>query len=301
MIRKRKGVYSPENVDPPMFSTLRRPAIFAGAVLFVILCLTTYFYTSLRPKTDVETVDDLSGQRIGCCSGWEVDYLLTPRKDLTLQRYDTNADCILALCYGQVDAIGLDEMTATTLLQKVTGVTVLSEPIAAVGCTFYVSRQNEELLADFNDFARSFIESDDYRDFHDRAVFNDGDTFEQPEIELPTTGTHITVGYVPDCFPECYYDFTTGGIKGYGVEMVERFAADRGYVIDWVETTDADAMVQLSLNRMDMCAAYMSDIYREETERGTSAHMTDAFLFCEIHLVTAAPGEQPRVTGTIED
>jgi len=296
-VRKQNALYAE---DPPVFRPERPALVMGAAILFVILILSAYFYTTLREAQDIAAVDELSGQRIGCCAGWEVDLLLSKRDDVTLLRYESNADCVLALCYGQVDAIGIDEMSATTVMKNVTGVQMLPDPIAAVGCTFYVNRQREDLLQDFNDFASGLLSADYYQAFHDRAVYADGDTYDMPDIEVLTEGEHIRVGYVPDCYPECFYDFVTGEIQGYGVETMERFALEKGYVIDWVETTDMDAMIQLSLNKLDMCASYISDVYREETEAGTTAHMTEAYLFCNVFLVQMMKNAVPVMNGLIE-
>lgn len=278
--------------------SLHRRAVSMGAVLLaVIFALSVYNYYSLRESTDIETVDSLSGQRIACCVGWESDYLLSPRKDITLLRYDTNADCILGLSVGHADAVAIDEITLSTILAKVDGVEVLPDPITSVGCTFYTSYKAEKQLAEFNEFAKKFLQSEEYGAYHDRLLNED---YQMADIPAIQDGEKLVVGYVPDSYPESYLDFTTGKPAGYGIEMMQRFAYEYGYTVEWVETTDTAAMIQLSLNQIDFAACYISDVYREDTERGGDAHMTEAYLFVEVYLMKIKDGETLKITGEID-
>jgi len=263
----------------------------------LISLLSVYHYYDLRNATAVEKVDELSGQRIACCVGWESDYLLTPRKDITLLRYDTNADCILGLSYGQVDAVAIDEITMNTIFERTKGLEMLPNPITSVGCTFYTSIDSDSLLDEFNRYAEEFVKSDEYKSFHDNVLSDDYRMADIPEI---TDGKKITVGYVPESYPESYIDFETGEPAGYGIEMVKRFAYDNGYTVEWVETSDTAAMVQLSLNQIDIAACYVSDVYREDTESGGQAHMTSAYFYVDVYLVKIKEGQKLEITGEID-
>jgi len=274
-----------------------RVLIFGGILLLVIGCLSLYNYYSLRGAENITAVDSLSGQRIACCVGWESDYLLTPRKDLTLLRYDTNADCILALSFGQIDAVAMDEITLITVLSKTQGLEVLPDPITAVGCTFLASYGAEDKLAEFNEYAEQFVQSEDYHTLHDNLFSEEYRMADIPEL---TDGKVLNVGYFPESYPEAYIDFTTGEPAGYGIEMIKRFAYDRGYTVNWIETSETGAMVQLSLNQIDFAVCYTSDVYREEYETGGEVHMTAAYLYTDVYLVKIADGEKLKITGEIE-
>lgn len=269
----------------------------AGILLVLVAALSVYNYYNLRNSKEIESVDTLSGQRIACCVGWESDYLLTPRDDVTLLRYETNADCILGLSYGQVDAVALDELTMHTVFAKTEGLEMLPEPITAVGCTFYTSYAAEEALKEFNEFAVEFLKSDDYQEFHDKLFSDNYQMTDIPEIK---DGKPLVVGYVPDSYPESYIDFNTGKPAGYGIEMMKRFAYEYGYTIEWVETSETGAMVQLGLNQIDFAACYTSDIYRYDTEASGDAHMTEPYLFVEVYLMKIKDGQSLKITGEIE-
>jgi len=279
------------------FSTHRRAVILAAVLTVLILLLAVYNYYNLRSARDIEAVDSLSGQRIACCIGWESDYLLSPREDITLLRYDTNADCILALSYGQVDAVALDEITMHTVMAKTEGLTQLPEPITSVGCTYYVSYAAEDILEEFNAFAEEFVKSEDYGEYHDR-VFSDN--YEIADIPEVIGGKPLVVGYVPDSYPESYIDFVTGKPAGFGIEMIQRFAYACGYTIQWVETSETGAMAQLGLNQLDFAACYVSDIYRYDTEASGQAHMSAPYFFADVYLMKIAEGQTLRITGEIE-
>ncbi|GEM_PF-2069692 len=279
------------------FSSHRRAIIMAAVLIVIILALSVYNYYNLRNATEIENVDSLSGQRIACCIGWESDFLLSPREDITLLRYDSNADCILGLSYGQVDAVALDEITMHTIMAKTTGLECLPDPITAVGCTYYTSYAADEALAEFNKFATEFVKSEEYKEFHDNVFSDNYQMADIPEIE---GGKPLVVGYVPDSYPESYIDFTTGEPAGFGIEMIKRFAYACGYTIEWVETSETGAMAQLGLNQIDFAACYVSDIYRYDTEASGQAHMSEPYFFAEVYLMKIKDGEALTITGEIE-
>jgi len=274
-----------------------RVLYFAGILLLLIFALSLYNYYSLRGSKEIAAVDSLSGQRIACCVGWESDYLLTPRKDLTLLRYDTNADCLLALSFGQVDAVAMDELTLITVMDKSSGLTVLPDPIATVGCTFLASYGAEDKLAEFNAYAEEFVKSDEYPAFHDKLFSGDYQMADIPEF---TDGKVLNVGYFPESYPEAYIDFNTDKPAGYGIEMIKRFAYDNGYNVNWIETSDTAAIMQLTMNQIDFAVCYTSDVYREEYETGGEVHMTASYLNTDIFLTKITEGEQLVITGEIE-
>jgi len=274
-----------------------RMLIFAGGLLLMIFGLSLYHYYSLRGSENIAAVDSLSGQRIGCCVGWESDYLLTPRKDLTLLRYDTNADCLLALSFGQIDAAAMDELTLLTVMDKSSGLTVLPNPITTVGCTFLASYGAEDKLAEFNAYAEAFVKSDEYPDFHDKLFSG---SYEMADIPELTDGKVLNVGYFPESYPEAYIDFTTNEPAGYGIEMIKRFAYDNGYTVNWVVASETSAILQLTSNQLDFAVCYTSDVYREEYETGGEVHMTAAYLYTDVFLTKIAEGEKLVITGEIE-
>jgi len=273
-----------------------RVIIMIAIFIIAIIALSVYNIYNIRSATDIESIDSLSGQRIACCVGWEADYILSPRNDITLLRYDTNADCILGLSYGQVDAVALDDVTLQTVLTKTSGLEILPEPIAKIGCTLYASYGAEEILAEFNEFADNFVKSDEYEAFHDNIL---SENYVMPDIPEVEDGKVLHVGYVPECYPEAYVDFNTGEPAGYGIEIIERFAYEYGYTIEWEQTSDTSALVQLARNQLDFAACYVSDVYREDTENSGRVHMTNAFVYSNVFLVKIKDGEKLKITGEI--
>ena len=78
--------------------------IISSFIVIIVLAF-GMFYNDIRGSQVVTQTDALSGQRISVMSGWESDYFLSDRDDITLKRYDTTADLFMALNYSQVDAL----------------------------------------------------------------------------------------------------------------------------------------------------------------------------------------------------
>jgi len=288
-----------------MKQTRRIPSTFFRffSFLLVLICLVVILsvtqYLNLQSARMISSVDSLSGQRVGCCSGWETDLLLTGRDDLTLLRYNTNADAIMALGYGQIDAFGADEATTNSILLISDGLEALPDPLTRIGCTQYTSLSNETVLNEFNEFAAAFVDSDDYEDFHNRAVMADGNPYVLPDIPTVTDGKILRVGYIPLYYPQCFWDTVNGLPSGYSIEIVKLFALQYGYTVEFVETSEESFYIGLLNGTLDIVACGATDVYREAVETSGVAHMTEAYLYADVLLLRLKEGAKLVLKGDI--
>lgn len=278
-----------------------RVRLIIVAVLFAVIIAATGLteINNLKSARDVNSVDALSGQRIGSCSGWESDYLLTPRKDLTLLRYEDNATAIMALGYNQVDAVGLDTVTMRHIMGITSGLEVLGEPIADIGYVFCLPKKNESLLKEIDDYILEFRQKDFYPNFVSRSTFEFDSEFPPEYIEDNTGGTRtIKVGYIPENYPESYIDSTTGRIEGYGVEFFRHFALDKNVNIEWVPTSATSAYIELDTGKIDVAVMCMTDVYRKEADL-SGILMTQPYFSGHVYLVKVKDGETMKLNGEI--
>lgn len=214
-----------------------------------------------QPITDV---NDLEGRRVGVNMAFESDYILTGRSDMVLYRYDTLADMILALSYGKIDVIAVDEMYWRVIDARSDGLAAVDPPFAETGYLLYFSPGRRELMEEFNAFLAEYKQTEDYRDFLEREAAFDGEEYVGPEIPLTGTGPVIRVAAFAEEFPRCYYDPGGTEPKGYDLEAVKRFANARGYQLEFSPSTYDDATMGLKSGVYDIAVGYISDAYREE-------------------------------------
>ena len=256
----------------------RRIILFALAAVFFILvgCSSSWQY---NPITDV---NDLHGRSVGVNLSWESDYYLTGRTDLTLYRYDSTADMVMALRYDKVDALAVDDMMWKIAESLSDGLEAVEPAFGECGYLLYFSREHQALAEDFNQFLAEYKETEDYEDFLERAEAFDGEEYEGPEIELTGTGETLRVAYGSDGFPHTFIDPGMDVPDGYDLEALKLFANDRGYQLDFIISNYDDAVMGLQNGLYDIYVGYLSDVYREEVEAVglfTSANLYESKLY----------------------
>ena len=240
-----------------------RPAA-AGLALVLLLALSGCAAAGpgIRPITDV---NNLEGRRVGVNLAYESDYILTGRSDMELYRYDSLADMILALSYGKIDALAVDEMYWRVIEVQSSGLAAVQPPFAETGYVLYFSPEDRELMEDFNAFLAEYKQTEEYRDYLEREAAFDGEQYVGPDIPLTGTGPALRVATLPDAFPRCYVDPSETEPMGFDLEAVKRFANARGYRLEFFPSDYDNALIGMQNGLYDAAVGYLSDVYREET------------------------------------
>lgn len=287
----------------PRMTSLARTLAGLGVIALLLLLLIVYYRRYMRSAQAVESIDALSGQRIGCCAGWETDYLLSDRDDITLLRYDDNTNAMTALAFGQVDAVGIDEANLQVWLQATEGLEILPDPIARIGMTAYYSfgAEGKGLVAEFNDFTAAFQNDPDYADFLDRAFLRDGEEYHNVDVPETEGGETVEVGYIPEYYAECYTDAKTRQACGFGIELMKRFAYEHGYSVRFREVSSDNAYVELMEDRLDFVLCQATDVYRAETEASGICGMSQPYLYCNVYILKIRDGEKLSLKGDLSN
>lgn len=282
----------------PKMNVFRRFIAFSVALILVVISLSIRNSFVLHNATAVNSVDSLSGQRIGCCVGWETDYILTGRDDITLMRYDDNATAFVALSYNQIDAVGVDESTFAAINAVTSGLEVLPENLGRIGNTFLTSLEHQELCDEFDEWLEDFRSRPEYDDFVSRAMLEDATTYEIKDIPENENGKVLKVGYIPDGYPLAYLDSTTEKPQGAAIESIRQFAYDRGYTVEFEAVSSDSAGIMIIQNMIDLCVCGMTDVYRADYEG--ILLMTQSYLDNDVLLVKIADGQEFELKGVIE-
>ena len=259
--------------------------IICGIVIVSIIGVTTFF-NDLRSHREVSEgdVDVLTGQRVGVMCAWEADYLLEPRKDITLKRYDEISGLVLGLSYNQVDAAAIDEVSLAMLQKSFSGIKDLGRVFYENQYATYVSKNSEENLKLVNDFIKAFRESDDYAEYCEH--YYDIDWINAGNYTKPIgTGETICVGFVPEYYPFTFID-ADGTVKGNEVEFAIQLANYYNRKLEFYPVTAESYALDLTTGKIDFLIASVSSAYRAETEVPSSPiAMTDGYIDSGIHCI----------------
>ena len=212
----------------------------------------------------IDDINDLKGRKVGVNLSWEADYILTPRTDMELYRYDSTSDMLMALNFDKIDAIAVDLLMWNLFAGCSTGLTKIEPEFATTGYTYYFSSNNEQLKDEFNAFLVEFKKTDTYKDFLEREFAFCGDEYNGPDIPLTGTGKVLKVAYDPGGFPRAFCDPGEDMPKGFDLEPLKHFANEYNYQLEFYSSVYDDEVLGLVNGIYDLCAGYLSEVYRSE-------------------------------------
>lgn len=259
-------------------------ALMLGGIAIVVLISFVFLFNDVRNARSIENADKLTGQRIGVISGWESDYYLSNRTDLTLKRYDTMADLFMGLNYKQVDAIAIDSLTYALVKRSINGIKDLEDPLLTTHYCVYVKKHDTEWLNKVNDFIKYFRNSDEYNEFvkhyYDIDWINNGELTEQTG-----TGDVLKACYIIDYYPYEYVE-SDGELRGNEVEFLIHLANYYNMKLEFVPASPENFSMVSKNTDIDVVIASVNDMYRVESEKETSPFdMSDGYIESEIHCV----------------
>lgn len=113
----------------------------------------------VKEDSDIKTIDDLSGKKIGVQLNTTGDIYATEDfgKD-NVQQFNKATDTVLALTQGKVDAVIIDKAPAEVFVQQNEGLTLLDSSYADEDYAICFKKGNTELQKAVNDALNELIE-----------------------------------------------------------------------------------------------------------------------------------------------
>lgn len=113
----------------------------------------------VKEDSDIKTIDDLSGKKIGVQLNTTGDIYATEDfgKD-NVQQFNKATDTVLALTQGKVDAVIIDKAPAEVFVEQNEGLTLLDSSYADEDYAICFKKGNTELQKEVNDALNELIE-----------------------------------------------------------------------------------------------------------------------------------------------
>ncbi|MBR5313951.1 MAG: transporter substrate-binding domain-containing protein, partial [Clostridia bacterium] len=106
----------------------------------------------VKEGSDIKTLDDLTGKKIGVQLGTTGDIYATDDYGAdNVTQYGKGADAVIALKGGDVDAVIIDNEPAKAFVAENEGLVILDTEYAVEDYAIAVKKANTELLDDIND------------------------------------------------------------------------------------------------------------------------------------------------------
>jgi polar amino acid transport system substrate-binding protein len=124
--------------------------------------------------SDIATVDDLAGKKIGVQLSTTGDiYASEDYGEDYVEQYNKGADAIMALTQGKVDAVIIDNEPAKSFVESNEGLKILDTEYAKEDYAACINKDNDELLAAVNDALAELKEDGTLQSILDKYITAD--------------------------------------------------------------------------------------------------------------------------------
>ncbi|WP_295447705.1 ABC transporter permease subunit [uncultured Thiodictyon sp.] len=206
----------------------------------------------------VKTLADLAQGRIAVFTGTAQDFYVTRAfPQAQIQRLNSQADFVLALKSGKVDAAITDAVSIHLIARNNPDLEVLAEDLydSPIGAAF---RQGDDGLRQRFDRFLAAIEADGtLEEIRRRWLIEDPTTVVMPPIPVLESGAPLRVGTsllvgLP------FVSLADGQFTGYDIELIRRFAAREGFRLELLPLEFDTLIAALAVGKIDMIASNLS-------------------------------------------
>lgn len=245
----------------------------------------------------INDVTNLQGRKVGVSLAWSADYMLTGRSDMKLIRYNNVSNLVMALKYGQVEAIAMERPFAIEIMNCISGLRVVEPATAKDELVACINIERDDVLKDFNEFASEFYGSEDYEDLFIRL---NGESFEYHAVNAVGGDKILNVGLPTDAYPFCYIDSENGAYAGSDVEVLTRFANEYGYSLNITGGVFNTIEMGIVNGEFDMAIGTFFESYRADMELTGLAYFSKPYMAHEIVFMEIADPNNVKVISPLE-
>lgn len=230
---------------------------------------------------------------IGVPLGWSADHFLTAQ-GLQVYRYDIPSQGVIAMQFGYIDALAVDDLYAPSVIQEFPQFTVMEEPIGSDSLVVQVTPTRQDLLEQINAFIPEFWASEEGQELSARAhaqAFTPNTDIPQHE-DGPVIRVTLDTGLGHT--PFVYYDFVTDSPQGLDVEFIKHFVWTYGYRIQWADSGWTACAMSVSRGRADIYICAISQYYVKEMSNTGACLCSDPYY--DLDLVLLIPKEEGEGT-----
>ena len=243
--------------------------------------------THTAGKLEINTVDELSGKRIGVINGGIYDQLVMKRvsgvTEDNILYFNSNAEAVGALATGKVDAFVTDSPIAELAISKNEGLGMVPEPIMEDQYGFVLPKGSPH-TEEFNGRLEAYAKDGTLEKLKSKWVGANDEEKTMPEEGWPDPNGTLVVATTTENEP---VDYAVGDrICGLCIEILELAARDLGYSLEYVNTNTSSILAEVQSGKADI-GAYSFSI---TDERKQMVDMTVPYYHGGLVAVTRTEG-----------
>lgn len=218
-------------------------------------------------------LDDIADKRVGVATGTVFDgFVANKYPQAQILRYSGTPDMIIALKTDKVDAVVLDYISAGVLTNDHHDLAILSDDVLPMQFGIGFNKNNPSLREEFNGFLKEARSNGVYDETYQRWFENDPENAVMPDIKNHKAGKKVLLGVSVADLP--YVAVMNGKYVGFDIEIIQKFAAWKGYHLEIVSMDFGALIAALSSGKVDMIADGISIT----EERSKQIAFSDSYL-----------------------
>ncbi|MFD2235342.1 ABC transporter permease subunit [Phaeospirillum tilakii] len=232
-----------------------RIGCFLAALMLVVLAMPLPAGAGDPARPNGQALAGLTegGGRIGAVLGTLfVPYLQQAHPHAALTQLNTNADLVVALKSGKLDAAVFDSISAEVLLKTNPDLAVLDRDFLVYPLGIGFGQNRADLRARFDRFLDRIRADGRYAAIHRRWFIDDPEQAVMPDDRPAAPTERAVLGVAIGDMP--YVAMQNGRYVGFDIEILRRFAADENIALE-IQALDFGALIPaLKSGKLDMIA-----------------------------------------------
>ena len=246
-------------------------------------------------NTAITTIAEAEHAKIGVMTGSTGEVFAKQRfPQAQLKSFDDIMDAVAAMKAGQLDGLITTTSTAIQIGKKNADVKMLPDVLTNEDTAIGLRKGDDQLLAAINGVIASLKKDGTFEDMKRRWFKPDLSPYEEPNIEIPTTGEPLRVGVTATREPFNFVD-KDGRVTGHDGELARIFANRLHRPLEFMNMKFSALIPALQSGKVDLIVTGMS----ATEERKKFINFSEPyFANSQVLLVRASAGEPPALTGS---
>jgi polar amino acid transport system substrate-binding protein len=231
------------------------------------------------------TYRDFTGKNVGCTLGGVYDVIAEDFGAVPAFFNDSSSG-IEAVVHKNIDGYLLDTSAVRVIVSQNDALTMYEVPSEIFSAPMGAISENQTLVDEFNEFLSGITDDGTFAEMQERWLNNVPDLSAEMPVKVPESGSKGTIKIAVSGteIPFCYLG-ENNELKGYTIELMNRFAEYAGYKIDYSTMEFSGFIPAVVSGRADFAVSNISIT----EERKKEVLFTDPIYVDTVSIIALKP------------